>query len=151
MNSREFQCLQSPPITHSPLLRPPQAPKDQPRMPGPSQINYTAIKWIWETSPEILTYLYSQCIEIGHYPTPFKKSTMVIIPKPKKNDYTTLVSFHPIQLLECLGKILNKILAHQIQYEVATNDLVPHSQFGGRIHLSTVDAGLSFTHDIHRA
>jgi hypothetical protein len=40
--------------------------------PGPSQISYTAIKWAWEAAPDLLVYLYSKCLEIGHYPAPFK-------------------------------------------------------------------------------
>jgi ribonuclease HI len=119
--------------------------------PGPSHINYTAVKWAWEAAPDLLFYLYSNCLELGHYPTPFKRSVTAVVPKPNKNNYTIPSAYRPIQLIECLGKILDKIIARRIQYEVAANDLVPHTQFGGRIHSSTIDAGLSFVQDIHDA
>ena len=47
--------------------------------------------------------------------------------------------------------MLDKIVARRIQHEVAKEDIVPLSQFGGQIHSSTVDAGLAFTQDIYDA
>ena len=117
--------------------------------PGPSGISYTAVKWIWSSFPETLTFLYSSCVEIGHYPTPFKHSTTTVVPKPNKKDYKLAGSFRPIRLTECLGKVLEKAIARRIQHEVAIDDIVPLSQFGGRIHSATIDAGLTFVQDVH--
>jgi ribonuclease HI len=119
--------------------------------PGPSQINYTAVKWIWEANPDLLFYLYSHCLQTGHYPTPFKHSITTVVPKPNKNNYENPAAYRPIQLLECLGKVLDKVIARRIQYEVAAHEVVPLTQFGGRIHSSTIDAGLAFVQDIHDA
>jgi hypothetical protein len=119
--------------------------------PGPSGVNYKAVKWTWSACPELLFYLFSHCVGLGHYPSPFKHSTTAVVPKPNKNDYTVPGAFRPVQLTECLGKILDKIMAKRIQYEVAANGIVPLTQFGGRIHSSTVDAGLAFTQEIHNA
>jgi len=88
---------------------------------------------------------------IGHYPTPFKHSTTAVVPKPKKKDYSIPSAFRPIQLLECLGKVLDRIVARRIQYEVAKHNIVPLTQFGGQIHSCTTDAGLSLIQDIHDA
>jgi ribonuclease HI len=138
------------PLIRSELERAIKSPRKD-TAPGPSHINYTAIRWAWDIAPDLLFYLYANCIEIGHYPAPFKKSTTTVVPKPMKNDYSIPSSYRPIQLIECLGKVLDKIIARRIQYEVAKNDLVPHTQFGGRIHSSTLDAGLAFVQDIHDA
>ena len=119
--------------------------------PGPSNINYMAVKWTWNACPNLLFYLYSGCIQLGHYPSPFKHSITAVVPKPNKNNYANPASYRPIQLVECLGKILDKIMARRIQYEVAVHDVIPTTQFGGRIHSSTLDAGLSFIQDIHDA
>jgi hypothetical protein len=119
--------------------------------PGPSQINYTAVKWVWETNQDLLFYLYSHCLQIGHYPTPFKHSTTTVVPKPNKLTYENPAAYRPIQLLECFGKILDKIVARRIQHEVAAHEVVPLTQFGGRLHSSTIDAGLAFVQDVHDA
>jgi hypothetical protein len=36
---------------------------------------------------------------------------MVVIPKPNKPDYSTIKAYYPIALLNCLGKILEKLMA----------------------------------------
>jgi ribonuclease HI len=119
--------------------------------PGPSNIEYTAIKWAWTTCSSLLLAFFEQCLMIGHYPAPFKHSTTVVIPKPNKKDYSLPSSFRPIQLLECLGKVLDKIVARRIQFDVACLGIVPTTQFGGRLHSCTTDAGLTLVQDIHDA
>ena len=60
-------------------------------------------------------------------------------------------SYRPISLLECLGKLLEKLMAARITYEVGRFNLVPTNQFGGRDKSSVIDASLSLTHDIQAA
>jgi retron-type reverse transcriptase len=54
-------------------------------------------------------------------------------------------------LEECLGKVLESVQASRLAYYTAKYLLVPSSQFGGRPGSSTVDAALSFVHDIEAA
>jgi ribonuclease HI len=119
--------------------------------PGPSNINYRAVQWIRDACPELFPKFFGACFANGHYPTPFKHSSTAVVPKPGKDDYSSPSAFRPIQLLEVLGKILDKIMARRIQYIVAKNDIVPSNQFGGRILSSTIDAGLALTQEIHDA
>jgi Reverse transcriptase (RNA-dependent DNA polymerase) len=74
-----------------------------------------------------------------------------VIPKPHRADYTHAKNFQPISLLECLGKLLEKIVAKIIYREMTKHTLVPTTQFGGRNASSTLDAGLSLLHDIQAA
>jgi hypothetical protein len=59
--------------------------------------------------------------------------------------------YRPIALLECLSKLLEKIVTSQIAYEVGKYELVPTTQFGGRPKLSVIDICLSLTHDVQAA
>ena len=117
--------------------------------PGPSQTNYKMIKWAWSTSLDILFELFQKCLQLGHYPEAFKHTTMCMAPKPNKADYSIPGSFHPIQLVECLAKILDKVITKRIQFEVSKHNVVPMMQFSRRIHSLTIDAGLTLTQDIH--
>jgi hypothetical protein len=74
-----------------------------------------------------------------------------VIPKPNRADYTLAKNFRPISLLECLGKLLEKIVAKIIYKEITKHALVPTTQFGGRNVSSTLDAGLTLLHDIQVA
>ena len=76
---------------------------------------------------------------------------MCIIHKPNRADYTLTKNFHPILLLECLGKLLKKIIVKLIYWDMAKHALVPTNQFGGCNSSSTLDTGLTLLHDIQLA
>jgi len=48
------------------------------------------------------------CIELGHWPSHFKISLTIVIPKPNKVSYDSPKSFRPIVLLNTLGKLIKK-------------------------------------------
>ena len=75
----------------------------------------------------------------------------VVIPKPGKPSYSVPRAYRPIQLLECMGKVLEKIVASRLMFDIGKHELVPFIQFGGCTASSCVDAGLSLTHDIQSA
>jgi hypothetical protein len=68
---------------------------------------------------------------------------VVIIPKPGKSDYTVAKAYRPISLLECCGKLLEKVVAACFSWEVDHLSLIGNRQFGSRHHYSAPDATLS--------
>ena len=54
-------------------------------------------------------------------------------------------------MLECLGKLLEKVFAKLIYADMAKHALIPTTQYGGRNASSTLDAGLAILHDIQSA
>jgi hypothetical protein len=101
--------------------------------------------------PERLANLMSACLRAGHHPRPWKEAIVCVIPKPNRADYTLAKNFRPISLLECLGKLLEKIVAKIIYSNMAKYALVPTTQYGGRNASSTLDTGLTLLHDIEAA
>src|SRR5207302_1911782 len=69
----------------------------------------------------------------------------------RKSDMSNARSYRPISLLECLSKLLEKVIARRLTYEIGKFNLVPTNQFGGRDKSSVIDACLSLTHDIQAA
>ncbi len=45
---------------------------------------------------EILRRLFNACVEKAYWPTQFKEAVSVVIPKPKKDDYSRLKAYRPI-------------------------------------------------------
>ena len=86
----------------------------------------------------------------GYHPTPWRQAVVILVPKPKP-DKSSPRSHHPISLLECPGKILEKLFARHISHDCGVHDLIPHNQFGSCPHLSTIHTGLALTHDIEKA
>src|SRR5258708_7834658 len=72
-------------------------------------------------------------------------------PQPYRTNPSLPKNYRPISLLECLGKLLEKVIASRILYEINRFDLVPTTQFGSHNASSTVDAGLTLQHDIRTA
>ena len=58
-------------------------------------------------------------IELGYWPLHFKKSTIVVIPKPNKKLYDTHKSFRPIVLLNTISKLIKKVIRERLQFIMA--------------------------------
>ena len=71
--------------------------------------------------------------------------------KPNKPDYTQSHAYRLITLLECMGKILEKIIARRLTFMVGRYELISGAQSRGKANSATTDAILSFVHDIHTA
>ena len=118
---------------------------------GPSQINYVALRWAWATDPIPIFLLVSKCANAGYHPQVWRKTVAVALHKPKKPDCSNPRTYRLIQLEECLGKVLESVVARRLSHMIHEHNLVPVTQFGGRPGSSTVDAALTFTHDIEAA
>ncbi len=70
--------------------------------------------------------------------------------KPNR-DYSKLRSYRLIQLLEVLGKTLERIQACRLSYYAAKYKFFPSTQYGGISRRSAQDAVMTITHDIEAA
>lgn len=119
--------------------------------PGKSGITWRLIKWAFGISSLEITSLFNACLEFGHHPSSLKTAVISVVPKPRKADMSDPRSYRPISLLECLSKLLEKVIARRLIFEIGKFNLVPTNQFGGRDKSSVIDACLSLTHDIQAA
>ena len=85
-------------------------------------------------------------INLGLWPSYFKMSTTVIIPKPNKSLYDFSKFFCPIVLLNTLGKLFKKIISKQLQFHLLSNNFVHSCQLGGLKQQSTTNTGIALTH-----
>ena len=70
----------------------------------------------------------------------------MVISKPNKPNYSLSKAYRPISLLECCGKLLEKIVAKRILSDAHTYDILPPSQFGSRDYYCAMDAALCLVH-----
>ncbi len=119
--------------------------------PGASGQTWRLIKWAWMCTPRTLTDLITGCVRAGHHPLIWRQAIVCAVPKPHRADYSLAKNFRPVSLLECMGKLVEKLMARLLYSEIIRHNLLPTNQYGGRMALSTLDAGLTLTHDIQVA
>jgi hypothetical protein len=96
--------------------------------------------------PDYLPHLLNLCLNLGYHP--WKTATVVMINKPQKPDYTVPKAYRPIALLEYTGKLLEKIVAKCIYFNIEQHDLLPMTQYGSRPKHNAIDAAASLVHKI---
>ncbi len=69
----------------------------------------------------------------------------------KKRNWLEPKSYRIISLLNCLGKIAEKIIAVRLTYLAETTDLLHFNQIGGRRKKSAIDVVMILIHDIQVA
>lgn len=97
-----------------------------------SQITYSALRLAWQADATPIYLLISRCANAGFHPLVWRKTIAVALRKPGKADYSNPRAYRLIQLEECLGKVLEAIIARRLSSWIHTRGLVPPTQFGGR-------------------
>ena len=109
------------------------------------------LKWAWPHVSEHVATLTNACLPIRHHPTGWCHALVVVIPKLRRDDYVTAKNYHLISLLECLAKLLEKVVSKHMLYNIDPFNLIPTMQFSTWTFSCTLDAGLSLMHDIQVA
>ncbi|KAF8621249.1 hypothetical protein AX15_007935 [Amanita polypyramis BW_CC] len=100
-------------------------------VPGYSNLTWRHLKFLLRENNFLLaiTTLFNDILTEGVWPKEFKIANTVVILKPKRQDYTVPKNFRPIALLDCVGKLLSKILATRLQDKSIKFDLLHPLQF----------------------
>ena len=94
------------------------------KAPGPDKINFLLIQKAYATIPQLFYQLYKKMIGIGFHPESWKQEIGVIFKKPNKDDSTDPKSYRLISLLNCLGKISERIIAERLSHFAETTNLL---------------------------
>jgi hypothetical protein len=118
------------------------------RTPGPDSITQEIILQAYKIAPDVFYLLYSNLINIGYHPKCWRQATGAILKKDNKPDYTDPKAYRVIALLNCLGKVSERILAQRLGHLAETITLLHPSQIGGRLKKSAIDAALLLTNEV---
>ena len=112
------------------------------KAPGPDGLGFECLKTAYTAIPEYFHSLFEVLIRAGYHPKIWREATIVIIKKAGKPDYSAPKAYRPISLLNCLGKISEKIMATHLAHMAEKYNLLDRLQIGGRPKRSAVDAAM---------
>ncbi|VVT54760.1 uncharacterized protein SAPINGB_P004246 [Magnusiomyces paraingens] len=102
--------------------------------------------WLNKDFKERFFKLLQACVKFGYHPKAWRHGIIVVIPKPKKSDYSKPRAYRPISLLKIPSKVLEKII--QKRMTKLTTHLLPPEQYGGRQGYCATDAVLELVQRI---
>ena len=89
-------------------------------------------------------------LNIGYHLLIWREAIGAILPKPNKPDYSVPKAYRIIALLNCLGKVSEKIIANRLAIYSEERQILHPSQFG-RKQRSAIDAAMSLVNQIEEA
>ena len=87
-----------------------------------------------------LFYIYRASLEFALYHDYWLTSLTLVLHKPGKPAYDVAKAYHPIGLLDTIGKLLSTLIADDLSFLAETHNMLPSGQFGGRCGCNTTDA-----------
>ena len=105
---------------------------------GEDEIPYEFLKNLGPHAKEALLHLYQRCWQGEDIPTKWRTAIIRPLLKDGKDPKLT-VSFRPISLTSCVGKILEKIITDRLMYVVEKNGVLNDNQAGFRQGRCTTD------------
>jgi hypothetical protein len=121
------------------------------KAPGPDGMTFLNLQQAYMAVPWLFDLIYRSLLIVGYHPHCWREGIGAILKKGNKPDYTAPKAYRVIVLLNCLGKVSEKIIAKRLSYLSEANQLLHMQQMGGRRQRTAIDAAMALTHDIQCA
>jgi len=121
------------------------------KAPGPDEIGNIILKKTLAITQQHFLTLAQASLNLGHFPSAFKKTTTVVLRKPNKPDYTKSNAYCPIALESTIGKVIESIVAELLSYATETHHLIPEEHFSGRPRRTGEEVMIILSERIHAA
>ena len=118
------------------------------KAPGPDKINFQILQMIWGWDKARITSMVYHAIRLGYHPTEWKKARGILLEKGGKRDFGLVRSYQVISLLNCIGKVIEKVVAKQLSQYCEDNSKLHPGQMGGQKERSAIDAVATLVHTV---
>ena len=112
------------------------------KAPGEDGISSEILLRVFELFPSFITKMYNECLVKGYFPKIWKKTVIIPITKPGKEQSSEVSKYRPISLINVAGKVLEKLLIERILHRIYTHSLMNSNQYGFTPQKGTVDAAM---------
>ncbi len=115
-------------------------------------MSFVIMQWAYKSVLKIFDLMYSNLIKSDYHSKIWREDTEIILKKSNKLNYSISKTYRIITLLNCLDKIVKKLIAMWLSYTAKTNDkLLDFDQMRDRKQRSVIDAVLNLVHDAQMA
>lgn len=114
--------------------------------PGHDRITNRLLRNLDDETIQALLDLFNQHWETGTLPEQWKRSDIILIPKPHKS--LGLNNLRPISLTSCVGKLFEHLVHIRLTTHLETTRQYPNTMFGFRTGLSTQDVLLQLKEQV---
>jgi hypothetical protein len=108
--------------------------------PGPERLGFKAMRLLWEWDAPRIIAIIKTTFRLGIHPRVWNEAKGVVIPQPNKPDYGVANTYRVVTLLNCLGKVVEKVAANALAEQCGRRQLLHDGQFGCRKRRSAIDA-----------
>jgi hypothetical protein len=98
--------------------------------PGHDGLSMAIVKECYPVIKMHLLFLLNACFNLQYFPYSWKTSKIVIIGKPNKTHYGSLNSFRPINLVNNLAKILERVILSRLKWHSSQLMWISANQHG---------------------
>ncbi|UYV71811.1 hypothetical protein LAZ67_9000522 [Cordylochernes scorpioides] len=100
------------------------------KSPGPDRLGIRCLLLGGSTLHKTLSQIFTKCLRLGHFPTPWKSGRLVLIPKQNSSSSNQLEKYRPITLLNTLAKVLERCTLARLQWIADYQGWFSPQQFG---------------------
>ncbi len=121
------------------------------KAPGPNKLNFRAIRLLWSWEPDRIVAIVKSAIRLHYHPIGWKRARGILLEKNNKRDKSRVKSYRVISLLNCMGKLVEKVVAEQLSQFCESHQKLYVGQIGARKGRCAVDAVAIMVNSIHKA
>ena len=92
--------------------------------------------------------MVQQTIRLGYHPKQWKKSRGILLEKGGTRDFGLVRYYRVISLLNCIGKVVEKVVVEQLSQYCESHSMLHPGQMGARKERSAIDASLHRTRKV---
>ena len=119
------------------------------KAPGEDGIQNIVLQQCVDVIIDRIYFIFHAILELDAYPDRWLIILTIILCKAGKTSYNYAKSFHPIGLLNILGKLFSSLVATDLSFLTEKHGLLPHTQFSGRPGRTTSNAMHLLVQKIH--
>lgn len=118
--------------------------------PGADGITYMALRNLSEVCHRSLLRVYNESWATGQVPDCWKVARVIPLLKPGKQP-SLLASFRPVSLTSCIGKVLERMVLHRLEWWLEKQKIFPEEMSGFRRQRSSMDSVLDLVTAVEHA